>query len=90
MVNCVVFQLSEVFSMFWMVLSIESPDGEVIFKDHFTHFLFLLQSAFLGCRNVSEKETLVIGEKEFIHNVGYYGEFSKFAFFDVMAECVGK
>ena len=83
-------QLSEVLSMFWMVLSVESPDGDVLFKDQFTHFLYLLQSAFLGPQNVSEAEILKDGEQEFIQNVGYYGEFCQFAFNDVMAECVGK
>jgi len=81
-------ELQDVFSMFWMVLSIESPDGDVIYKNHFSHFLYLLQSAFLGPGNVSEKEALEVGEQEFIHNVGYYGEFCQFAFYDIMAECV--
>jgi hypothetical protein len=76
--------------MFWMVLSIGSEDGEVIFQDQFVHFLYLLQSALLGAHNVCEKEATVIGEKEFIHNVGYYGECSQFAFNDIMAECIGK
>ena len=75
--------------MFWMVLSIGSEDGEVIFKDQFVNFLYLLQTALLGPQNVCEYEVGSIGELEFIQNVGYYGECSEFAFFDIMAECIG-
>lgn len=83
-------QLKEIFSMFWMVLSLESEDGDVIFKDQFVHFLYLLQSALLGPSNVSEKEAIIIGEKEFFHNLSYYGECGQFAFNDIMAECIGE
>lgn len=72
-----------------MVLSMGSEDGEVIFKDQFVHFLYLLQSALLGPRNVCAHEAGSIAELEFIQNVGYYGECSEFAFNDIMAECIG-
>lgn len=76
--------------MFWMVLSIGSEDSEVVFKNEFVHFLYLLQSALLGPHNVSEYEAGSIGEIEFMNNVGYYGECNEFAFNDIMVECIGQ
>ena len=83
------FQLREVFSMFWILLMMDSVDGEVLYKDQFVNFLLLLQTALLGQQHVDTEETALYAENEYIQNIGYYGEITEFAFMDIMAECIG-
>ena len=75
--------------MMWMVLSIASEDGEVIFHDQFVQLVYLLQSALLGPASVDREEALREGEQEWLQNIAYYGELSQFAFNDILAECIG-
>ena len=83
-------QLLDVISLFWMVLSLNSENGEVIYENEFIDFIYLLQSALLGPNNVDEEEVTSEAKLEFIQIVSYYGEFSQFAFNDFMAECIGR
>jgi hypothetical protein len=81
-------ELKEIFSLFWLVLSVSTVDG-VLAKEDYVNFHILLQSALIGDA-IDRNEGRTIAEADYNYDTLTFGEITEAVFFDIMLSTIGK
>jgi hypothetical protein len=80
-------ELKEIFSLFWLVLSVSTVEG-VLAKDDYVTFHVLLQSALIGDA-IDQSEARTIAEADYNYDTLTFGEITEDVFFDIMLSTIG-
>jgi hypothetical protein len=80
--------LKQIFSLFWLVLSVSTADG-ILEKDEYINFHLLLLSALIGDA-IDPMEAREIAESDYRYDTFAFGEINEVVFFDIMASTIGQ
>jgi hypothetical protein len=80
--------LREIFSLFWLVLSVSTVDG-ILEKDDYVNFHILLLSALIGDA-IDPLEAREMAEADYRYDTFAFGEINEVVFFDIMTSTIGQ